>query len=155
MKILQTFIAALLVILSFQVISSEEAEAPSYKAPPNFLPSCVRSDAGLGVLHLANSCADCRTAVFSWCDDSIQKFNVNGYDTRTIRLCIGTVTLLSDVPCNSIAAEKAKELDQILKTSSCEASNDVGDTCSIECPAGESATCSNTSGASTPSCECR
>ena len=39
--------------------------------------------------------------------------------------------------------------------SSCSATNEVGDRCSITCPPGEAASCANTSGASTPICECR
>lgn len=37
---------------------------------------------------------------------------------------------------------------------SCSASNEVGDTCSIDCLAGESAQCSNGTGAQTPRCTC-
>lgn len=38
--------------------------------------------------------------------------------------------------------------------SSCNAHNDNGDTCSIDCPVGESAQCTNATGSSTPTCEC-
>lgn len=39
--------------------------------------------------------------------------------------------------------------------SSCSATNEVGDRCSITCPPGQAASCANASGAGTPSCECR
>jgi hypothetical protein len=37
---------------------------------------------------------------------------------------------------------------------SCSATNDVGGSCSIDCPVGESAECTNSTGASTPECRC-
>jgi hypothetical protein len=38
--------------------------------------------------------------------------------------------------------------------SSCSAHNDSGGTCSITCPSGQSASCSNTTGANPPICQC-
>ena len=39
--------------------------------------------------------------------------------------------------------------------STCSAHNDSGDTCNVDCSAGQEAKCSNGSGASSPTCECR
>jgi hypothetical protein len=38
---------------------------------------------------------------------------------------------------------------------SCSAHNDVGDVCSISCPVGQAALCTNAAGGGTPTCECR
>jgi hypothetical protein len=40
------------------------------------------------------------------------------------------------------------------KASSCSAHNDFGDTCTIDCPEGQSATCTNGIGANKPTCVC-
>lgn len=40
-------------------------------------------------------------------------------------------------------------------SASCSASNDAGDSCSIDCAVGQSAACSNATGASSPTCECK
>ena len=38
--------------------------------------------------------------------------------------------------------------------SSCSAKNDAGGTCSVSCPSGQSASCSDTTGANPPICKC-
>lgn len=43
---------------------------------------------------------------------------------------------------------------QALADSSCSAKNDSGGTCSITCPTGQSASCSDTTGANPPICKC-
>lgn len=114
----------------------------------------VFAHAGPGQVHLVNSCAECRTAVMSWCDGSIRKVQVPAHDTRTIATCIGTITLATDIPC-SASISSADVLKQLPAGSSCSAKNDLGDTCSISCPEGEAAHCTNGTGSASPTCECR
>lgn len=45
-------------------------------------------------------------------------------------------------------------LSTVVHGASCSATNDVGGSCSIDCPVGSSANCVNATGAGTPTCDC-
>ena len=116
-------------------------------------PCIVFAPAGIGHVNLVNACDECRTAVMSWCDGSIKRVNVPAYGDRKIKTCAGTVTLATDVPCRKDLTQD--QLKDAMGKGSCSASNDVGDTCSISCPEGQSANCVNATGANQPDCFCK
>lgn len=146
--------------------------------------ACTRFyPATAGTVGVFNNCNKCMTASMAWCDGSIHRQNVPANNGVTIQTCIGTITLVGESPCSSALSMKALEAAKPaalptakdgVKTlfswnrvttgmtapnqaagSSCSAHNDAGDTCSVTCPVGQSASCSNGTGASPPTCECR
>lgn len=110
--------------------------------------------------HLVNSCNTCRTAKVMWCDGSLVNFDVPAYSSFTVTLCFGTITLVTDVPCDGARGREGRSGGASFGTgdktrgSMCSAHNEVGDTCSVSCPDGQSANCQNASGANLPSCYC-
>ena len=117
---------------------------------------CLQFAPGPGSrVNIVNSCNECRTAIMSWCDGSIRRASVPAYGSIQIQTCGGTITLSTDIPCGNAIADFGQDKGLSPLTSSCSAHNDVGGTCSISCPDGKAASCSNGTGASSPVCECR
>lgn len=149
-----------LMLLSLIVLFSSFsiAESPSMdeksniEVLPKIGPCLVFANAGIGRVKIVNSCAECRIAITSWCNGSTKRFAVAGYGDRDITTCVGTVQLVTDVPCKQ--ANISEKVLEEMNRASCNAHNEVGDTCSISCPVGQSALCRNTNGAISPDCRC-
>lgn len=139
--------------------SSLPVQAQDNKTELNTVPisgRCISLAAGgLAKANLVNSCAECRSAVISWCDGNIRKFDVQAYKYSTINTCVGTITLVTDVPCGASSSSSSTQGTETAAGASCSATNDVGDTCSVTCKEGETAECSNGTGASKPVCSCK
>ncbi len=147
--------------------------------------ACTRfyPSGGVGTVGIYNNCNKCMTASMAWCDGSIHRQNVGANSGFVISTCVGTVTLVGENACTSrasraVAVDKTQEVQptgksgistlssrqrvttRILDTNdtsagSCSASNEVGDVCSVSCPAGKAAQCRNASGGGAPVCECQ
>jgi hypothetical protein len=140
------------ILLSLFSMDAKAQDANVSKMGPRIGACLQLANAGIGHAHIVNSCNSCRTAVMSWCDGSIHHANVGAYGYVTIETCVGAMTLVTDIPCGG--SPQIEPRSSQIRGGSCSAHNDQGDTCSISCPEGQAAMCSNASGGGTPSCSC-
>jgi len=148
-------------------------------ARPAFAQQCASFQDAYPQVLLYNKCPKCIVARVDWCGAGTRDFRLNPHSGVRINSCLGSASVIDELNCGkgAFAADEApaqqanvhggigiwtsnqrvttKVLGQKDKSSSCSASNDVGDTCNASCPDGQAAQCSNATGANPPSCECR